>query len=317
MTEATDTTRGIDTRALSNGHHERSEPQTFAKSQPPVVPAEADRLGAAWGGKWWILAATVVVLAATYLISQAVPKTYSSSAEVSVSAAPSASGPTSDMVTAGSDLASQYAQFANSSPVAGPAAQLVGMSTTDLESDTTTGTLAGQNVIQVTVQASNATDAEKRATAVADSLVTYIQDSGVAQVKSYNASVNAGTASLDAEIAKAQLAVSVASNALTAAAASTSANAVSAASARLSSAESLLTTLSDRRQQLLTNAALQAATLTPTVVRLGSASPASIVEPKPTLYAGIAGLLALIISTQLVVTLSERRRRLALAESRA
>jgi capsular polysaccharide biosynthesis protein len=276
-----------------------------------------DRVGALWRAKWWILGATLLVTLATFAIATLVPAVYASTAQVSLSAVPGGSAAPSDLVTAGNDLAAQYAELVKSTPVLAAAAAQTGASVQQLRGHTSAGTPGSQNVIAITVQAASPSAAEREARSVASALVNYVGTTSSDQVAVYSKAVQNQLLPLNAEIAQASAAVDKASADLNGAAQSTNPAQVSAASARLTAAQSLLTTLTDRRAALEITAALQGTGLSPNAQLLGDASAAAKVQPRPVLYAGIAAVIALAVSIQIAIVAAERRRRLAHSAARA
>src|SRR3954470_5684481 len=76
-----------------------------------------DRATVLWHAKWWILLIAVVAAGGAYGVSRyAISATYSSSTDVVITAH-TVSGGLSDAITASNDLASQYAQVADTPPV--------------------------------------------------------------------------------------------------------------------------------------------------------------------------------------------------------
>jgi uncharacterized protein involved in exopolysaccharide biosynthesis len=274
-------------------------------------PPPADRLGAVWAARWWIICATVAAVVLTVAATFVVPTVYSADTEVSLSASPAVSTNAQDMVTAANSLAAQYAQVVTSTPVLSGAVATGGMSIDSLRTHVSSGTLASQNIVRVTAQAAGPAAARRAATAVANSLVSYVDSQGSALAKGYSGAIAAQLAPLDAQVAQAQTGVTSARKQLAQAAASNSQPAVSAAAALLNAAQSLLSTLTDRRAALTAQASLQSASLVPVASVLGGATSAHQVQPRPILYATVAGLLALALSAQAAIVWAERRRRLA------
>jgi capsular polysaccharide biosynthesis protein len=270
-------------------------------------PAPVDRIGALWTAKWWIAGATVVAVLLTLLVSVFVPKVYSSDAQVSLDASPAVGTTAQDLASAANSLAAQYAQLVTSAPVLTPAAAATGIGMESLRSHTSAGTLASQNVIRVTVQAGSRRQAEREAGAVATALVSFVNTQGAAQAKSYSSAIAVQLGPLDQQITTAQAAVTSAVQQIGRAAAAASQPSVSAASALLNSAQSLLSTLVDRRAALAAQASLQSASLAPIAAVLGQPSSAGQVAPRPALYAGITGLLVLVLAAQTAIVATRRR----------
>ena len=299
-------TRPKDTRLPpANGVEGRRPP-----ANPPV-----DRLGAMWQGRWWILLSALVIAALTLVATMVVPKTFASSVTVRMNASPVSGSSVSDLATASNNLAAQYAQVVTSQAVLQPAAAAAGITPAELSAHTSSTTLASQNIISITVQAGGPAEAQAQADALGASLVDYIKATGAEASKAYSDSVEEQLAPLDDQISAAQKRVAAIAATLANADDGTAPQEVSAASARLGAAQSLLTALSDRRSNLLSQATVQALSLAPRAQVLGPAATANQIEPRPALYTLVAALLGLVIATQLVVTVAERRQR-RLAEPR-
>ena len=286
-----------------------------ADHQPARSAEPVDRLGAIWNGKWRILLVAVLVALLTLGITALLPRTYSSSVQVALNASPVSGASVTDVTTAGNDLAAQYAQVVSTEVVLQPAAAAVGTTSASLHDRVKATTVASQNVILLTVQARGRDQAQQEATALGNSLVAYVTENGAATADRYRKQIETQLAPLDAQIVAAKRKVDSISSSLAKIDSKTTPQAVSAASARLSSAQQLYSSLNDRRTGLATQATVQAVSLAPQAVVLGPSSAATQVEPRPALYTAIAGLLGLVIAAQLVVTLSERRDRLARARS--
>ena len=304
------------TTAFSNGgspaRSHGAPPSTYPAGPafpPPAAPASADRLGALWAGRWRILIATLLAALITFAITLVIPQTYSSSAQVGLNASPVTGSSAADLATASNNLAAQFAQVVTSEAVLGPAAAASGTTSVDLSSHTSSGTVASQNIVLITVQAGEPGQATNQANAIANSLIAYVTSQGTKDSENYRKSVSAQLAPLDQQIRLAAKTVATASRALTKANKKTAAQTVSAASARLSSAQSLLTVLTDRRASLAAQATLQSISLAASAQPLGAATPATQVEPRPALYTLIAGLVGLVISSQVVVVAADRRLR--------
>lgn len=307
MTATTDlsASRGVgpvEQPRVANGHL----PST---TQGPTDPGPVDRLDAIWKGKHWILVAAVLAAALTLLATALIPKTFSSSIQVGLNASPVTGSSVSDLATASNSLAAQYAQLVTSEAVLQPAAEATDTTSADLSAQTSSSTLAGQNIVLITVQASNPAQAEARAAALGSSLVDYITTQGRDASEQYSESVVAQLKPLDDQILKVRKQVDAITATLAETDEDTTPQSVSASSARLSSAQSLLTSLTDRRANLVSQATLQSISLAPRAQTLGGASTATQVEPRPALYTLVAAVLGLLIATQVVITAAERRQR--------
>jgi uncharacterized protein involved in exopolysaccharide biosynthesis len=254
-----------------------------------------DRLGALWSARWPILAVAVATVGLTIGGSLLVPKVYESSAQIMIKV-PSTS---QDGVLASSGLAAQYAEVVRAVPVVAPAARALGLPAATLTARTSAGTVAGQNLIQVTVQWGSRETARRAADAVASSLVTYIDGQIATLTKNYQDVIDAQLAPLDQQIASAEDSVRQAHRDIS--------KTNPASVADLTSAQSLLTALIDRRTTLAAQSALQRASLRPQVEVIGQAAGAAQVQPRPIVYGLVAAVIALFVSGQVVLALARRR----------
>lgn len=280
-------------------------------STTPETPANGpvDRLDAIWKGKRWILLAALVAAALTLLTTALIPKTFSSSIQVGLNASPVTGSSVSDLATASNSLAAQYAQLVTSEAVLRPAAEATGTTSGQLSTQTSASTLAAQNIVQITVQASDPAQAQARADALGSSLVDYITTQGAAASAQYSDTVVAQLKPLDDQILTVRKRVDAITSTLSKTDEDTAPQSVSASAARLSSAQSLLTSLTDRRSNLVSQATLQSISLAPRAQILGGAAAGIQVEPRPALYTLVAAVLGLVIGTQVVLTAADRRQR--------
>ena len=250
---------------------------------------------AVWRAKWWILAAAAVAGLAIAAASYLVPATYKSSATVRVVAQSQAGVPSDQIVQASNDLASEYAQLGTSQPIVSAAATQLGMPTGDLQSKVSAGTVSGQNLVQISVQASSPGTAEKRTSAVASQFAAYVRGKNAQQASEYAADVKTKLAPLDAAIAAARRDI-----------------ASGGSSAGQIAKQSTLSDLLTQRQTALSQLATATAAGQPLVEVFAPAGPGSKVSPKPVLYGIIAFCVVALVAAQLsTVILSRRIRRAA------
>ncbi len=253
---------------------------------PPEEPA--DRLGIVWGAKWWIIGVTVLITAVTFGVSSAIPPTYSSNANVLVSAV-APTGLTKDAVDASNDLASQYAQLVNSSGVIAPAARALEMPPSTLGSSISAGTVAAQNIVAITATAPNALAAQRRANAVASQFVAAQTRRNAQLARAYTSAVAASQRRLDAQTAKTLAQLSSPSAAVRAAAAGT------------------LPLLLSQRQQQAAATAQASANTQPALSVYEPAGLGSQVVPRPVLYAGIALIVSFVAAAQIAALVGVHR----------
>jgi capsular polysaccharide biosynthesis protein len=269
-----------------------------APAAPPAPPAPRrlavlhgdDVVGSVWGAKWWILLTAVVVAALTLLASLLVPPTYGSSADIRLTVVGQPNTPASDAVKASNDIASQYAQDVTSDAVITPAAAAAGVSPADLRARTSAGTVSGQNVVRVNVQAADPTAAARQTQRVADTVVTSVVAGAVQQAAVYQQTLQRQLAPLDQQIA------------------ATRTEAVTAPPGAGGPAQTRLAELVDRRAQLVGSAAVQSASMIPQVSVSAAAGPGVRVAPDPVLYTVVAFVVALFLAVQAAVLIGRRRR---------
>jgi capsular polysaccharide biosynthesis protein len=284
------------------------QPQQASRftSRPAAVPAarslNGDRdyrvsgVDAVWRAKWYILAAAILAGLAIGAASYLIPATYKSSATVRVVAQSQAGVPSDQIVQASNDLASEYAQLGTSQPIVSAAASQLGMSTGDLQSKVSSGTVSGQNLVQISVQASSPGAAEKRTSAVASQFAAYVSGKNAQQAAQYAASVRAKLAPLDSAIAAARHDIATGGG----------------NSATQIAKQSTLSDLLTQRQTALSQLATATAAGQPLVEVFAPAGPGSKVSPKPVLYGIIAFVVVALVAAQLsTVILSRRIRRAA------
>lgn len=232
----------------------------------------------------------IVALAAaviTYVVASVVPATYKASSQLRMTVNGS-SGLGQDAVTGGNSLAAQVVQLAPSDAVlSGPATRL-GMSVGKLRDALTAGTIAQQNIVQVSTTGSSEAQAEQRASTVTSALIAYLQRDSSRQVQSYTSSVSGAIGAMDGQIAQ----LAHPKGRTTPFQESILQGEVGAVAAQI--------------EALRGQMAQHVAASVPVIQEIQSPTSASKVAPRPTLYAIVALLVAGVIAVQLV-TLRARR----------
>lgn len=264
-----------------------SATEPLEQVRPAPEPREPQRLA------WQRLAfAVVVALAAgvlTYAISTAIPGTYRASTQLRVTV-DGANGLGQDSVLAGNQLTAQLAQVAPTDAVlAAPAAQL-GMSPSTLRSNLSVGTVAQQNILQISANGSSRVEAEQRATAVTAALLAFLGRDARTQLGSYHHLVTGVIRSMNAQISK----LSGARGKL--------------APAQLGVIQGEAGAIAAQAQSLRAQFAQHTAAAVPMIQQVQSATSASKVTPKPLLYAIVALLVVGFVAVQLI-SIGERRAR--------
>jgi capsular polysaccharide biosynthesis protein len=253
---------------------------------PPPPPGRPARAG------WRPLAVTVLAALAagalTYVIATAIPATYRSSADLLVTVN-GQYGLSQDSVLAGDQLTAQLAQAATTDAVlAGPAAAL-GEGTGALRSQVSVGTVAQQNILQISANAGSTAVAEQRTDAVTRSLLAFIAHDAGTQGRGYRQAVISAIGGMDREL-----------------------NHLGTVTGKLTPAQIALIqgeagAIASQVTSLRGTLAQRSATGVPLVQELQSPTSASQVAPKPLLYAVVALVVVGFIALQLMVV-AERRR---------
>jgi capsular polysaccharide biosynthesis protein len=260
------------------------------------VTQPAPEAGGGRGPVWWFVRLAAAVVAAAlvaggvYVVSAAAPATYESSSTVRVSVqAPT--GSTDQSVIASNDLASQYAQVVSADRVLRAARRRLTSTDADLSGEVSAGTVAAQNLIRLTVKGTNPGQAERRAAAVTQAFVAYLNRLSAEISERYAASVNEKLAPVDANIADARKALETGTP------------------DAQRNAASILAGLLVQRQQVLSSVAQSSAATRPSIQRVTNAGTASKVSPKPKLYAAIAFAIVLLLLARLTYVAAGRSRR--------
>jgi|ERR1700677_673848 len=256
------------------------------------------RWDAIWDARWWVLLAAVITAVVAFGVSHAIPKRFSSGAVVRVTL-PATAGISEQSVQAANDLATQYTQIATAGPIVAQAASTLGSAGAGLTADVSAATVASQNLVKITARASSPTTAQDRANAMASAFTGYLNrenanNASRSAAASYAQLRHVQTRLQEIEVQIDQsLAVREGGRPL-----STSKR------AQLSLLQSESATLQSLQQSLLV---AQVGGGTPTLSVFAPAGPGSQTQPRPTLYALVAFLVALLVAAQTAAFADARR----------
>jgi capsular polysaccharide biosynthesis protein len=286
---------GVPTESKEDRSNSDAVPEAKVDSPPPDI----DRLSTLWRARYLILLAVVVMGAAVYVISGATSPVYTSSATIGITAASTPGGNAQDVALASNDIAAQDAQLVKDDGVLTKASKALGVSVSTLSSHVSAGTLASQNIVQITVQSSHPALAQRWAHGIALAFQSYVLEKAQASSTSLQNSVEVQAAPLNQQISLLQLAISAASSAAPG----------SAAFVVLQSDESQLTGLVASRAALTESTALAIASQHPNVDILQSGTAPSKISPRPLFYGSLAALATLFVAAQLAIVAARRRGR--------
>jgi capsular polysaccharide biosynthesis protein len=240
-----------------------------------------------------VVCASLAVAAVVFVVSHAIHGTYSSSSTVAVNV----SGSDINDTSLGADnLASQYAQQVNATPVLQQASTK--LDGAGIPSGSISGGAVGaQNAIAIKATAPSATLAQARATAVTNAFVAYVDQEVTRQAAGYVSSATTALKPLAAQIAHVQSQL---------AARSTSAS--SSSSSSTAALEEELGTLTAQRAAALASIAETSVAGGASVTIVGAAGAGVKTAPKPTLYALVGFLVALLITGRLAFYLAARKQ---------
>lgn len=220
-------------------------------------------------------------------MGKAISATYQSDGLIRVALA-SQGGINDPVVTAANDIATQYAQLASSQPVAVLAASKLGLPTSSLSGKINGSTVSAQNLVQVTVTADSAAQAEARAAAASAALAQYISGLNGSESTQYVARVRRSLAQITQMIRT--LTARIAKD----------------PPGQRSTDTILLESLNTQENQLLGQVARDAASSQPSLQIVNASTPATVVTPRPALYALVAFVVALIITGRAAFVLGRR-----------
>ena len=277
------------------------DPGATAPETMPAAPhapeADVDRVSAMWRARYAIAAATLLVGAVVYLLAGASAAVYSSSATVSVTAASTPGGSAQDVALASNSLAAQDALLVTSDSVLTAAARHLGVSPSTLAGHLSSGTLSSQNLIQITAQGPTGDDALRWTDATTTAFAAYLAERAQTTSSSLRNSITAETESLTQQIDLLQYVIDNAQ----------SAPPGSSALVDLQSDQNQLTQLVGTRATLTANTALAIASEQPVITVIASGTSPSKISPRPTLYAAVAALLALLVAGQVAIFAARRK----------
>ncbi len=267
-----------------------AEPATNAHVPTALRPAGHRRAAAVLRRRWLpILIASLVIAGLTYAASSISPPQYTSTASVVVNV--SGSNPNDD-VTAANSIAAQYAQDVTAQAVLAAAThRLDGTDAGGLSTAVSGGTVAAENIVQVTATGGNAGQAQRRAAAVIAGLDEYISNVNAQQTHAYNTAAQAQLAPINAQVAQVSRQIA-------------HADPRQLSTGRYLALQTTLSTLIAQRSSAMATIAEQATGGQPSIAPLSPASAGAQTAPRPMLYAGVAFLIALIVIMQLAVYLS-------------
>jgi capsular polysaccharide biosynthesis protein len=234
------------------------------------------------------LVISLAVAAIAYGVGRLLPATYQSTGLIRVAVA-SQGGINDPVVTAANDTATQYAQLASSEPVATLAASRLGIPASSLSGSINGSTVSAQNLVQISATADSAAAAVARASAASVALQRYVTGLNARESAQYVARVQQSLTAVNQQI-----------RALTGRLATDS-------SSQAQSDTAVLQSLESQQAQLLGDVARDAASSQPSLQVVQPAAPATVLSPKPKLYALVAFVVALIITGRAAFVLSRRR----------
>ncbi len=236
------------------------------------------------------LIVSLLVAAAVDLGTRHLPARYQANAIFRVGV-PNQQGVNDSVVTAGNDLATQYAQLADSSPVIDGTAAALKEPASTLSGEISGGTVGAQNLVQVTARAATAAEASARAAAAIRTMLAYLVQIDTQQGATYARNASKYLAPINQTLTN------------------LSARVRTDRPSQRATDSVVLATLLEQRQQALASLATDAAAGEPTLQLISTGSGASQVSPRPTLYALIAFVVVLLISCRVAFLYVERAPR--------
>ncbi|HTX12191.1 MAG TPA: hypothetical protein VME22_26480 [Solirubrobacteraceae bacterium] len=241
------------------------------------------------GRRWWIvLLGALAIGAATYVVSKAIPATYSSSSTIAVNV----TGTDANDATLGANnYASQYAQLIGATPVLNAAGQTLGRDASGLSAAITGGTVGGQNLVSIRASGDSPQQAQVRAAAVTDAFIKYMDRQTLAQGRAFEKNAIAGLTPLNSDITHLSKEL---------------AQIHDQTSSHYQTVETSLTNVLTQRTTQLSTIATTAASGEPTLSVINQAGVGSETAPRPSLYALAAFIVALLIVGRAVVYFASR-----------
>jgi capsular polysaccharide biosynthesis protein len=258
--------------------------------RPPPEQSHSATVLKRW---WWlILLLSAAIGIATYAVSKVVPAQYSSSGSVAINVSGADASQTS---VAANNLASQYAQQVTAQGVLQRANRMLSPSDArNLSTTVTGGTVSDQNIVDVQATGATPGQAERRASSVVNALIAYISNTASQSNNAYARSAERRLQPLDTQI-----------RSLTNQLAKEPTEPVN--SGHYLAVQQTLSTLIAQRSASIATIAQNASGSQPTLSVLTSPGAGGQTAPKPTLYAAVAFLIALIVFSQGFIYLSPRR----------
>jgi len=240
--------------------------------------------------KPWLLWAAVAVFAvlvagATYVVSNSISPTYESSAQFRISVNESA-GLSQDALLASNSLTAQLVQLLPTDAVLAAPAEQLGMSVSALRSAVSVGSVAQQNLLQITASGPSAAAARQRAGTVAHDFRAYMASDGTRQLSSYIHQLSLAIESTNKTIDR-----------LRGSRGGVAGSLAGALAVNVKTEQALLSQFSQRARSAV-----------PVVQQVQAAGPGGLVSPQPKLYALIAFLLAAFLGAQAAQFVRRRRQ---------
>lgn len=271
-------------------------PRAVTTTEPPrerehvSAPGPARRSGLPRWGRFLVAGLAAVAIAVlTFVVSNAVSATYKASAQLRVTVNGS-NGLGQDAVLGANQLAAQLVQLAPTDAVLSRPASQLGLSTSRLRNALSVGTVAQQNIVEISATGSSKAQAEQRATVATSGLLTFLAGDSRTQLRTYRSSVDQVIAGMDNELQR------------------LSRTTGKLGPAQLGVIQGEAGGIAGQAEALRGQLAQHEATSVPAVQEIQGATTASKTTPQPLLYAIVALLVAGFVAVQ-ILTLSERRAR--------
>lgn len=273
--------------SLQNGERKREAwERQFAEPRPEPPRGAALLLRRLW----IVLLGAILVGAATYFASKRVAPTYSSTADVLVLV--SGGTDVNDTTLGANNLADQDAQLVDSGQVLSMASHLINKHLSVPKSSISGGTVGAQNLIQVQATAGSPSVAQARAAAVTQAFIHYITQQNASQVAEYQQTSNTLLKPLDANITRTENELNK--------------SGLAADSPRTVTLQQSLNTLLAQRASAMANIASAAAASRSTLRLASTAGVGAQIAPRPTLYATVGFIVALLVLLRAVTYIPAR-----------
>jgi len=270
------------------GQAEEAQPNSTAPRKPVAEPRapgsfEVGRRVVA------VVAAAIIAGVLTYAVSGAVTPTFSSASELRVVVG-GISGLGEDSLVASNDLTAQLVQLVPTNKVLQAPAATLGLSVSALRSAISVGSVAQQNLLQITAEGSSAAASQRRAEAVTKDFISFMASDSRSLTDNSSASLSKSVQALNQQLGHIAAELH---------------HADGAQSAILQSQyDSTLT----QSQALSAEIAQLDAAGIPVIQEVQSAALGAEVAPRPKLYAIVAALVAAFIAVQFFVVTNRGRR---------